>query len=207
MTMAEILKKFGIADDVQNNILKEMKDNKIFTASEENLDVRYGKLKGDHESKLNELAQANTLIEELRASTAGNVELQNKIAEHQAEMEKLKAENQKIKVESAVKVALLAEKAVDVDYLTFKLKEKGDLALDENEKIKGWDEVISALKTQFPKQFETSTSKKIEENKLEKGDKGGTISKEQFNKMGYSERLKLHKENPEEYNKLTGKGE
>ena len=53
------------------------------------------------------------------------------------------------------------EKAVDIDYLTFKvnekLKEQGKtLELDENDNIKGWDEVVSGLKTQFPTQFDAT---------------------------------------------------
>ena len=62
-------------------------------------------------------------------------------------------------MKSALKVALLSEKALDIDYLTFKVNEKmkeqgKTLELDENENIKGWDDVISGLKTQFPTQFE-----------------------------------------------------
>ena len=71
-------------------------------------------------------------------------------------------------------MGLLAEKALDVDYLTFKLKEKGELTLDENGKIKGWNDKVAALKTQLPNQFETAAGKKIIENKLpDQDDHGG----------------------------------
>lgn len=167
MTLQEILKNAGIADDVIQKVVGEMKTNKIFTASEENLDVRYGKLKTDHEGKLTELQKANELITELQKSTKGNDELQGKIQTYEQQVADLQAENQKIKLESAIKVALLSEKAQDIDYLTFKLKEKGELALDENDKIKGWDDILAGLKTKFPTQFESSNGeKKIEENKL-----------------------------------------
>ena len=43
-----------------------------------------------------------------------------------------------------------------------KLKEKGELALDEDGKIKGWDDKIAALKTQFPTQFEAAKGGKVE---------------------------------------------
>ena len=45
MTLEELLKSQGCSDEQVTNILTGMKDNKIYTASEENLDVRYGKLK------------------------------------------------------------------------------------------------------------------------------------------------------------------
>lgn len=64
----------------------------------------------------------------------------------------------------------MSEKAVDIDYLTFKLeeklKEKGEaLELDENDNIKGWNTRLEGLKTQFPTMFE-SGKKSINPNKL-----------------------------------------
>jgi len=172
MTIKELLAKLGIAEDVQTQIMNGMKENKLFVAGEENLDVRYGKLKTDHEGKLTELQKANELIADLQKSTKGNDDLQGKITTYETQLQNLQAENAKIKLESAIKVGLLAEKAVDIDYLAFKLKEKGDITIDENGAIKGWDDKLAGLKTQFPTQFTpTSETKKIDENKL-KGNEG-----------------------------------
>lgn len=86
------------------------------------------------------------------------------------------------KIKAAIKVALLSEKAVDVDYLTYKLneklKEKGEtLELDENDNIKGWNEKLSGLKTQFPKMFESASGGEDGFNRLDDGrlpdDNGG----------------------------------
>lgn len=41
MTLQEILKSQGLTDEQIQTIVGEMKQNKIFTASEENLDIRY----------------------------------------------------------------------------------------------------------------------------------------------------------------------
>ena len=200
MNLNEIFKQNGISDDTANAILAAMKENKIFTASEENLDVRYGKLKTDHESKMNELTEANNLIAELKKSTKGNEDLQNKIGGYETQVAQLQAELQKTKLESAIKVALLSEKAMDVDYLTFKLKEKGELELDENDHIKGWEDKLAGLKTQFPNQFENSTSKKVEENKLDRTDENTTYTRADILKKPYAERMKIYTENPEAYN-------
>ena len=172
MTIAEILKAKGIADDVAQAILDDMKANKIFTASEENLDIRYGKLKTDHEGKLKELTEAQNLINELKKSTKGQEDLQGKITAYEGQVEQLQKELAQTKLDAEIKVGLLAEKALDVDYLTFKLKEKGELALDENGKIKGWEDKLAALKTQLPNQFEASGQKKILENRLPEGSGG-----------------------------------
>lgn len=204
MTLAEILKAKGIGDEIIKAIQEDMKSNKIFTASEENLDVRYGKLKTDHEGKLAELTEAQNLIAELKKSTKGQEDLQGKITAYEGQVAQLQAELDQTKLDAAIKVELLSSKALDVDYLTFKLKEKGELALDENGKIKGWDDKIAALKTQFPAQFEGGSKKNIIENRLPDGDGGDvTITKEQFVKMGYNERLKLKQDNEQLYRQLA----
>ena len=202
MNLNEIFKANGIEDAVANAILSAMKENKIYTANEENLDVRYGKLKTDHESKLNELAEANKLIDELKKSNKDNDDLQGKITNYENQVAQLQEELQKTKLDSAIKVALLSEKAMDIDYLTYKLKEKGELELDENEKIKGWDDKIAGLKTQFPNQFENSGSKKVEEHKLDRSDDNTTWTKAEILKKPYSERIKIYEENPEAYNEI-----
>lgn len=202
MNLNEIFKAQGISDEVISAIVTAMKENKIFTASEENLDVRYGKLKTDHESKLNELTEANKLIDELKKSNKGNDDLQGKITNYENQVAQLQEELQKTKLDSAIKVALLSEKAMDVDYLTYKLKEKGELKLDENEKIEGWDDKIAALKTQFPNQFENSGSKRVEEHKLDRPDENTTYTKADILKKPYSERIKIYNENPEAYNEI-----
>ena len=204
MTLAEILKAKGIDEGIIKAVQEEMKANKIFTASEENLDVRYGKLKTDHEGVTKQLGEANSLIEQLKKSNKGNESLQTKIGEYEGQVATLQAELEQTRLESAIKVELLSSKAIDVDYLTFKLKEKGELALDENGKIKGWDDKLAALKTQFPTQFESAGSKRYEEHKLpDNQDGGASVSKEAFAKMGYQDRLKLYNENREAYAELT----
>lgn len=110
-----------------------------------------------------ELTSANDLIAQLKKDTKGNEDLQGKITQYEKDNAQLQAELQETKLKSAIKVALLSEKAVDVDYLTFKLneklKEKGEtLELDENDNIKGWSDKLSGLKTQFPTMFESGTT-------------------------------------------------
>lgn len=200
MTIAEILKANGVDDNAAKAILDAMKENKIYTASEENLDIRYGKLKGDHEGVTKQLAEANSLIEELKKSNKGNEGLQEKVAAYETQVQQLKAELEQTRIDATVKVGLLDSKALDVDYLTFKLKAKGDaLTLDENGKIKGWDDKLAALKTQFPQQFEASGKKNIIENRLPEQEEHGTLSRSEILKKPYAERQKIFEENPEAF--------
>lgn len=166
MTIAEILKAKGVSDDIIKAVQDDMKANKIYTASEENLDIRYGKLKTQHESTTQQLTEANTLIEELKKGTKGQEGLQQKVSDYEAQVAQLQQQLAKTQLDTEIRVQLLSAKALDVDYMTYKLKEKGELALDENGKIKGWDDKLAGLKTQFPQQFEVSGAKKIVENRL-----------------------------------------
>jgi len=204
MTITEILKAKGVSDELIQAIQADMKANSIYTASEENLDIRYGKLKTQHESTAKQLEEANGLIETLKKSTKGQEDAQQKISAYEQQVSQLQAELEQTKLESAIKVELLAAKAMDVDYLTFKLKEKGELTLDEQGKIKGWDDKLAGLKTQFPTQFEAEGKKQVIENKLptngEHGEK--TVTKEEFAKMGYGSRVALRQENPELYDQM-----
>lgn len=199
MTLQELLKELKLTDEQITSIADGMKKNKIFTAGEENLDIRYGKLKTDYDSLNTQHGEAQKLIEELKKGTKDNESLQGKITGYETQVEQLKKELEEAKLEAAIKVGLLEANASDVDYMTFKLKEKGELSLDENGKIKGWDDKISGLKTQFPQQFTASGGKKIEENKLDAGSGEPALDRAAILKMPYAERNKLFNENPEAY--------
>ena len=170
MTLQEILKAKGLDDTAVESVIGEMKQNKIFTASEENLDVRYGKLKGDFDALTKQHGESTTLIEQLKKDSKGNEALQGKITEYEGKIQQMEKELQQTKVDAALKVALLEAGATDVDYLTFKIKEKGEVTLGDDGKIKGIDDTIAAQKTQFPQHFSSTSKKKIDENKLPDGD-------------------------------------
>lgn len=209
MTMQELLQKIeGMTEDQQKAILDGMKKNKIFTASEENLDVRYTKLKEDHDTLKTEHEKSTGLIADLQKVTKGQEAIQGKITEYEATITKLQEEAIQAKTESALKIGLLSAgaKSSDIDYLLFKMSHDSDwkAELDESGQVKGLDDKVKGLKTQFPAQFEASSSKKIDEKKLDKTDDKDGISKEEFSKMGYQERLKLYNEHPEQYKELSG---
>lgn len=199
MTIQELLKAQGLDDATITKVTNAMKENKIFTSSEENLDIRYGKLKTDSENQASQLKEAQKLIDEMKKSTTGNEDLQKKVTEYETQVENLSKQLSATKVASALKVALLSEKAKDIDYLTFKLKEGGEIELDDKEQIKGWSEKIASLKKQFPNQFEASSIKKIDPNKLNKDGKNDTLTRESILKMPYKDRAQLQQDNPEGY--------
>ena len=209
MNFTEILKAQGLTDEQIVKVSAEMKSNKIYLASEENLDVRYQKLKLESDQLNQELAKSQALITELQKGNKGNEELQSKVKGYEDEIANLKKANEKQRVESALDRVLLEANVQDVDYVKYKIKEKGtELKLDEQGNLTGVKDMLDALKVQLPNQFSNSTQQ-VKEFKLptndNPNDKG--ISKEQFNKMSYQERLKLFNENKEAFQELTKSNE
>ena len=174
-------------------------------------DSEIEKLKTMLSGKDTELQTANNLIADLQKATKGNEDMQAKFTEYQNQVAQLQTQLAETKVQAALKVALLSEKAMDIDYLTFKINEKlksegKSLELDEAEHIKGWDDILSGMKTQFPTQFEKANSVQVEANPLPNPEHNRSgITKEDFAKMGYQSRLKLKQEQPEVYAQMTGK--
>lgn len=172
-----------------------------FVAKEE-----HDTLVAENQTNAQKLSEANALIEQLKKSTRGDETLQTKIGEYQTRVERLEEELAQTKIDSAVKVGLMAEKAVDIDYLTFKLREKGEkLELDEQGNIKGWADKVAALKTQLPTQFEGNSQGTYDGFKpIEKGTgvQTQTLTREDILKKPYSERIKIFNENPENYNQI-----
>lgn len=181
MTLQEILKAQGLTEEQIDKVVGEMRQNKIFTTSEENLDTRYGKLKTDHEGVTKQLTEAQTLIEQLKKGTGDNQALQTKITEYETKVATLTAENEKLKADGVLKVALLdaGAKASDLDYLMFKAG-TGDreLKIGDDGKLKGQDDLIAGLKTQFPGNFDAPDKKDIQEHRLDKPEGGAGGSAE-----------------------------
>lgn len=167
---------------------------------------KYQGLETDLQGKTGELEEANKLIAELQAAAGKDEEAKQKFAEYEQKIAALQAENEALKVDNALKFALSEAGGADIDYLMFKAKEKGEeIKLDEDGKIKGANDLIAGLKIQMPNMFPAVTEangRKIFENNLPKSDGDKTVTQEQFRAMGYSERLQLKKDNPEQYENL-----
>jgi len=206
MTLIELLQQIFNASEEQTTAFSNaMKENKIFTTSEENMDTRYGKLKAAHETATTQLGEANKTIEALKKSTKGQEEAQQKIADYETQIATLQQQLEQAQIDADVHVELLSAgvKPDDIDYVMYKLKAKGELQRGEDGKIRDMDDKIAALKTQLPAQFSSGSKKQYQEHKLEKEDPpAATVTREDFNKMGYNSRVQLRQENPELYDQM-----
>lgn len=162
----EFLKELGLEDEVINKIMAE--NGKDIEAHKKNSEDTTAKL----DAKTKEHSEALTLIEQLKSQNAGNENLQNSIKDYETKVAALTAENEQLKIDKAVEVALLENKAKasDIDYLMFKLKaDNKEIKLDENGKVKGIDDIIGGLKTAYAGNFESVSKKTFEPNKLPEG--------------------------------------
>lgn len=166
MTLQDILKEFLVEEDKINSFLGKMKENKIFTASEENLDVRYKKLKDDYDAKDKEHAESLTLIEELKKSSVNNEEMQNKFTDYESKISQLEKENVQIKIDTALKLALQDAGVKKIDYITYQINQQlnadnKSLELDENGHIKGINDLIENQKKIEPEFFISEAKKEV----------------------------------------------
>lgn len=155
------------------------------------------------DGKVTELETANTLIADLKKSAKGDEALQGKVTAYETQVAQLQEQLKQTQIDSGLKIAFLEAGASDIDYLTFKAK-SGDKALElaEDGKIKGVDDLISGLKTQFPNQFKKADGGiKVEPNPLPKGEPGG-MTKADFMRKPYAERAAFANENPEAYKEM-----
>lgn len=211
MTLTDILNANGLEETVVNAILSAMKENKIFTASEENLDIRYGKLKTDHEGVTKQLNEANATIDALKKSTKGQEEAQQKITAYEQQVATLNQQLADEKWRNRARLGLMQAGADDIDYVLYKLeegmtKEGKERKLTDAEEIEGWDDLLKNVQTSLPQRFPKSDEGEddyevFKPNTLKNGDgKEPAVTKERFAAMTYEERMNLKKTNEKLYN-------
>ena len=214
MNLTDILNANGIEEKVANAILAAMKENKIFTASEENLDIRYGKLKTDHEGVTKQLNEANATIDALKKSTKGQEEAQQKITAYEQQVVQLQKELADEKWRNRARIGLMQAGADDIDYVLYKLeesmtKEGKERKLTDAEEIEGWEDLLKNAQAQLPQRFAKSDDSKdgyevFNPNKLKNGEDGDrNVTKERFMAMSYEERVAFKQNNEKRYNELS----
>lgn len=171
---------------------------------------KHSTLEAENQTNITKLAEANNLIAQLQEAAKGDETLQAQVTAYQTKVQELEAELAKTKTDTEARFGLISAgcKPDDVDYIIFKLQEEGKLELDENGKIKGWDDKVAGAKTRFPTHFDVDDGgsgngfKPYEGGGLPKGGQNNTVTKDQFRNMSYEERMNLKKTNEELYKQL-----
>lgn len=200
----EELKALGVTDEAADKIVEDYGKNYVSKA-------QFNATNEEKKAAKTELAQIKTELDGLKEKAKGNEDLSKQIEELKKQSEAREQEYaQKVKnmeIDGIVDRALLTAKAKSVKAVRALLDLNG--AEVEDGKIKGLDKQIEKLVAEAGYLFGDG---KPNVKGATPGDSGGNtsksgVTKEQFNKMSYSERVQLYNDDKEAYDRLTTEGE
>lgn len=200
----EELKALGVTDEVADKIVEDYGKNYVSKA-------QFNATNEEKKAAKTELAQIKTELDGLKEKAKGNEDLSKQIEELKKQSEAREKEyTQKVKnmeIDGIVDRALLTAKAKSVKAVRA-LLDLNDAEVEDG-KIKGLDKQIEKLVTEAGYLFgDDKPSVKGATPGNPGGNKpNGGVTKEQFNKMSYGERVKLYNEDKELYDQLTNGGE
>ena len=148
----------------------------------------------------NQIKDHEKQLEDLKKATGNTEELQKQI-------EQLQADNKQIKVNSAIEKALTLAKAKNLKAVKALLDlEKAELSEDGT--IKGLDEQIKSIRKENDFLFDNAKQEGVKLKGVKptepNDDKPTGITKEDFAKMSYKERVDLYNTDKDTYNTLAG---
>lgn len=173
MNFKEYLLSVGLTEEQATKVEQGMPAEKLYLASEENLETRYNKLKEQKDQLENDLNAVNKLVGDLKKTNKDAEELQNKITEYEQQVQQLETERAEERKTYAIKEALQKEGVSDAEYMMFKL---GQLEVDKEGNVIDLDNKVKALKESNPSFFGSEDKTKtgapgyqVVDNKLDNG--------------------------------------
>ena len=206
MTRAE-LEALGLTKEqidsvmgINGNDIEKVKTK--LTEAEKEADTLKEQIK-DRDKQLNDLKNSKEDLEGLKS------QIETLQKDNKAKDEQYKAEIRNLKVNSAVDAALTGAKAKNLTAVKALLKDLDKAELLEDGTVKGLKEQIEALTkaddSKFLFDIETAPQTPKGATPASSPKASATvITKEQFNKMGYRDRLELFNNDPTTYNSLMG---
>lgn len=191
----EFLEGLGLEKEVIDKIMTE-NGNDINKSKAD-----YDEVKTQLDTANNTIKERDKQIESLKKVDAEA--LQSEITKLQNEnkeaTKKYQDELKDLKLTNAIKLAITG-KVHDEDMAT-SLFDKSKLVLTDEGKVAGLEEQLNSIKESKAFLFKTDKIETHYDPVAGNGDT--TVTKEQFQKMGYTERVALYNENKELYTKLS----
>ena len=194
------LKNLGLTDEQVDAVLAGYKD---FIPKS-----RFDEVNEARKNAESLVAERDKQIEGLKVSAGSTDELKKQIEKMQAEnkalVEAKDNEIKKIKINNAVNTALMGAGAKNVK-AALALLNMENAELMEDGSVKGLNERIEALKTAEDSKFLFSDPKPVIKgaNPVGGSENPKTVTKEQFARMGYKERVELYNTNKPLYDELS----
>lgn len=152
MTFKEYLVSKGLTEEQATAVMDGMPDGKFYLSSEEKLDERYAKLKGQKEGLESQLSTIQGELNTLKETSKGNDELTKQLADVQEALDSSKAESeQKLSAqqkEFAIKLALKDSHTLDEDILLGLLDKEVINVTDDG--LKGLKDQLERIQTEKP---------------------------------------------------------
>ena len=188
--------KLGIDEELAKKCeeasLAELKDYIPKTRFDE-VNTEKKQLEGD-------IADRDRQLEDLKNAAGDSEALQQRI-------ETLQAENRQVRIDAAVDKALTGAKAKNLTAVKALLKDLDKAELSDDGSIKGLEEQIKSLKKADDSKFLFEEEKKPVIKGVSPGESSDglpqAMTKEQFNRMSYKERLDLYNTDRETYDAMT----
>lgn len=158
MEIRELLLSNGLSTEQADTVLAAMKENKIYTTSQENIDIRYDKLKQKHDDLTEQISAANNTIDELKKSNGDNQSLQTALDKYKADYETLQKESdlkiRNMTIDTQIKSFMKEYKVKEkYDELLMSKIDKTALELDDKGSVTGLKDVFDGLKTEYADLF------------------------------------------------------
>nr|DAI56301.1 MAG TPA: minor structural protein [Caudoviricetes sp.] len=194
----EQLRALNLTEEQINAIIEDYGKNYVSKAqfNEKNDAYKQAKLEIENlTTDINNLSEANKANEALQSQIK---ELQDAATKREADYN----ENIKnMKIDTAITKALSKSGAMNETILTG-LLDRTKIAIGEDNTITGIQEQITALKESDPYLFKQDSIKGVVPGDATPKTNDG-ITKEQFNKMSYLDRVQLQETNPDLYSELS----
>lgn len=194
----EQLQTLNLTDEQINAIIEDYGKNYVSKTQFNEKNDAYKQAKQEIENltaDINNLSEANKANEALQSQIK---ELQDAATQREADYN----ENIKnMKIDTAITKALSKSGAMNETILTG-LLDRTKIAIGEDNTITGIQEQINALKESDPYLFKQDSIKGVVPGDATPKTHDG-ITKEQFNKMSYLDRVQLQESNPDLYSELS----
>lgn len=194
----EQLQALNLTDEQINAIIEDYGKNYVSKTQFNEKNDAYKQAKQEIENlttDINNLSEANKANEALQSQIK---ELQDAATQREADYN----ENIKnMKIDTAITKALSKSGAMNETILTG-LLDRTKIAIGEDNTITGIQEQINALKESDPYLFKQDSIKGVVPGDATPKTNDG-ITKEQFNKMSYLDRVQLQETNPDLYSELS----
>lgn len=194
----EQLQALNLTDEQINAIIEDYGKNYVSKTQFNEKNDAYKQAKQEIENlttDINNLSEANKTNEALQSQIK---ELQDAATQREADY---KESIKTLKIDTAITKALSKSGAMNETILTG-LLDRTKIAIGEDNTITGIQEQINALKESDPYLFKQDSIKGVVPGDATPKTNDG-ITKEQFNKMSYLDRVQLQETNPDLYSELS----